>query len=65
MKTRHHYQIACPLCLARAGSPCKGKLGERLQGVHFQRATALHRAQLEVLKTLYAPLPTTASLQGS
>lgn len=64
MNIRSNYQIACPICLARSGSPCKGKLGERLQGVHFQRTTALRRAKLEVLRTLYAPLHTTASVQG-
>ena len=65
MRIRHNYQISCPVCAAGVGRPCKGKIGERLQGVHFQRATALRRAQMEVLHgLLYAPLPISTAPAG-
>ena len=56
MTTRRTYQIACPFCHARAGNPCAGKQGERLQGVLFQRTLALRRAGMDALRLLYAPL---------
>lgn len=56
MKIRRDYQIACPACHAGAGRPCKGKQGERLPGVHFQRSTALRSSYLAAIKALYTPL---------
>ena len=56
MTTRRTYQIACPFCHARAGNPCAGKQGERLQGVHFQRITSGRREFAAALHLLYAPL---------
>lgn len=64
MNARAQYQVRCPVCLASPNRPCSGKAGERLRGVHFQRATALHRAQIEALKVLYAPLPIRSSPQA-
>lgn len=58
---RRLYQIACPACSARSGHPCTGKRGERLQGVHFQRTTALRAASIAAFKALYAPLAQAAS----
>lgn len=57
MNIRRDYQVACPACHARTGQPCKGQQGERLQGVHFQRTTALRKATVAAYKFLYAPLP--------
>ena len=56
MKVRRDYQVACPACSARPGSPCKSQQGGKLQGVHFQRTTALRVAYIDALKYLYAPL---------
>jgi hypothetical protein len=56
MKTRRDYQVACPACRANIGRPCTGKEGERLQGVHFQRTTALRAASIAAFRSLYAPL---------
>jgi hypothetical protein len=56
MRVRRDYQVKCPACKARNGQPCKGKEGERLTGVHFQRTMELRAATLEAYKVLYAPL---------
>lgn len=56
MRIRHDYQIPCPACHAGTGRPCKGKLGEQLHGVHFQRTTALRAATIAAYKAVYAPL---------
>lgn len=56
MRIRRDYQVNCPFCLARVGRPCTGKEGERLQGVHFQRTTALRAQVIAAYKSLYAPL---------
>lgn len=58
---RRLYQIACPACRAGIGRPCTGKQGERLQGVHFQRTTALRAASIAAFKALYAPLTHSAA----
>lgn len=58
MQNRRNYQVRCPACQARTGAPCKGRQGERLQGVHFERTRALRATNLAALKLLYAPLAT-------
>jgi hypothetical protein len=57
MRIRRDYQAACPACHARPGSPCKGKQGERLPGVHYQRIRALRAEALAAFKALYSPPP--------
>lgn len=54
---RRNHQVACPACRANVGRSCTGKQGETLQGVHFQRVTALRAASFAALRYLYAPLP--------
>jgi len=56
MRTRRDYQVPCSICHARTGAPCKGKQGERLTGVHFQRTTALRAATTIAIRSLFAPL---------
>ncbi len=56
MRIRRTFQVACPACAARVGRPCTGKLGETLQGVHFQRTNALRTAAIAAFRELYAPL---------
>lgn len=53
---RRNHQVACPACRANVGRSCTGKQGETLQGVHFQRVTALRTASFAALRYLYAPL---------